>query len=205
MFEIKEVDIRNITLHTGGAEGSDQYFEKLATERNILVKAYSHKTKYHNSPNKVEISEEDYLEGVSRVNTANKTLNRWGISRYMNLLARNWAQVKYSSQIIAIGEIVNSGQKTPKGYCRSKYQSVNGGTGYAVQMGVDNRKEVFVFDQVKKEWFRWSYVSLNFVKCDCPKISYKDFAGIGTRELNEFGKGAIDEVFKLTFDQANSI
>src|SRR5690606_25205572 len=98
------------------------------------VRAYSYKTKYHNSPNKVEISEEDYLDGISEVNKANKFLNRWGIHKYMNLLARNWAQVKYSKQIIAIGRIVDPGQKTSRGYCRSTGQSVDGGTGYAVQM-----------------------------------------------------------------------
>ena len=90
MFDPPKIDKTKLTLHTGGALGSDSYFEKLSIEYGISVRAYSYKTKYHNSPNKVEISEEDYLDGVSEVNRANKFLNRWGIHKYMNLLARNW-------------------------------------------------------------------------------------------------------------------
>lgn len=127
MFDPPKIDKTKLTLHTGGALGSDSYFEKLSIEHGISVRAYSYKTKYHNSPNKVEISEEDYLDGISEVNKANKFLNRWGIHKYMNLLARNWAQVKYSKQIIAIGRIVDPGQKTSRGYCRSTGQSVDGG------------------------------------------------------------------------------
>ena len=70
----------------------------------------------------------------------------------INLLARNWCQVKYSKQVIAIGHILNPGEKSAKGYrCNSKYQSVDGGTGYAVQMAIDNLKEVYVFDQIKEK------------------------------------------------------
>lgn len=205
MFDLPEIDLNNLTLHSGGAEGSDLYFEELAIKVGIKVRAYSYKTRYHNSPNKVEISQEDYLEGVSEINKANKSLGRWGINKYMNLLARNWSQVKYSKQIIAVGEIVNPGEKTSKGYCRSKHQSVNGGTGYAVQMGIDHKKDVFVFDQNKQIWFRWSYSSYSFIECDCPKIIHQDFAGIGTRSLNDFGKAAINEIFEKTFSQAKSI
>lgn len=33
-------------------------------------------------------------------------MNRWNVQKYMNLLSRNWTQVKYSNQVIDIGEIV---------------------------------------------------------------------------------------------------
>lgn len=199
MFDPPKIDKTKLTLHTGGALGSDSYFEKLSIEYGISVRAYSYKTKYHNSPNKVEISEEDYLDGVSEVNRANKFLNRWGIHKYMNLLARNWPQVKYSKQIIAIGRIVNPGQKTSKGYCRSTGQSVDGGTGYAIQMGINNMRDIWVFDQFMEKWFRWSYSSMSFVESECPSIMSNDFAGIGTREINQSGINAIEDVFRKTF------
>ena len=199
MFDPPKIDKTKLTLHTGGALGSDSYFEKLSIEYGISVRAYSYKTKYHNSPNKVEISEEDYLDGVSEVNRANKFLNRWGIHKYMNLLARNWQQVKYSKQIIAIGRIVNPGQKTSKGYCRSTGQSVDGGTGYAIQMGINNMRDIWVFDQFMEKWFRWSYSSMSFVESECPSIMSNDFAGIGTREINQSGINAIEDVFRKTF------
>ena len=198
MFDPPNLDLTKLTLHTGGAVGSDSYFEELSLKMGIRVRAYSYKTKYHTSPNKVEISDEDYNDGVQEINRANKSLNRWGIHKYMNLLARNWAQVKYSKQIIAIGKIVNPGQKTERGYCRSKHQSVDGGTGYAVQMAIDHQKEVFVFDQFDEKWFRWSYITMTFIESECPKIS-GDFAGIGSRQLNQSGMNAINNVFKKTF------
>ena len=45
----------------------------------------------------------------------------------MNLLARNWAQVKYSDEVFAIGTIVKSGSKNEKGYYnKSKFDVVDG-------------------------------------------------------------------------------
>ena len=103
IFDKKPIDLANIICHSGGAEGSDTAWEKIGEKFGVKTKAYSYKTKVHTSPNKVEISDEDYKEGISEVNKANKFLNRYGIHKYMNLLARNWAQVKYSKQIFAIG------------------------------------------------------------------------------------------------------
>jgi len=129
-------------------------------------------------------------------------LGRFGINKYMNLLARNWSQVKYSTQIFAIGYIVEPGKKSPKGYySKSKYQTVDGGTGYAVQMGVNNNKDIYVFDQNIKSWFRWSYSTLTFIKLEkTPKITSENFAGIGTREITTEGIEAIKDVYRKTFN-----
>ena len=200
IFDTKKLDLTNITCHSGGAVGSDSEWENIGKEFGVLTNAYSYKTSYHVSENKVEISESDYKEGVEEVNKANKWLNRYGIHKYMNLLARNWAQVKYSEQVIAIGIIVKKGDKNPKGYYnKGKFDMVDGGTGYAVQMAINNQKEVYVFDQIRDKWFRWSYSSLSYVECQCPKITYQDFAGIGTREIKPNGIQAIRDVYNKTF------
>jgi hypothetical protein len=118
----------------------------------------------------------------------------------MNLLARNWAQVKYSNQIFAIGTIIEPGKKCSKGYQnKSKYQIVAGGTGYAIQMGIDSMKEVYVFEQNREKWFKWSFNALMFVEVQSPKISVQDFAGIGTREINGSGINAIKNLYLKTF------
>jgi hypothetical protein len=202
LFDLIPLDLNNITCHSGGAEGSDSVFENRGEKYGVRTKAYSYKTPKHKSPNKVEISDEDYREGVSMIYKANHSLNRYGIEKYMNLLARNWAQVKYSSQIFAVGRIVSPGQKTSKGYyCRSKYQSVDGGTGYAIQLAIDSMKDIYVFDQVVGGWFRWSYSSLSFVRCSDPKITVQNFAGIGTREINQSGISAIVGLYEKTFER----
>ena len=200
IFDKPKLDLNNLVCHSGGAVGTDTYFEKIGEEFGVKTKAYSYKTKYHTSPNKVEISEEDYLEGVQMIKRANLTLNRWSIHKYMNLLARNWAQVKYSNQIFSIGTIIEPGKKCSKGYQnKSKYQIVAGGTGYCCQMGIDNYRDVFVFEQNLEKWFKWSFNALRFVEVQSPKISVQDFAGIGTREINGSGINAIKNLYFKTF------
>jgi len=175
-----KIDLTKITCHSGGAAGSDTVWEEVGEEFGVKTNAYSYRTKYHASPNKVEISDQDYEEGVAEITKANKVLGRFGIHKYMSLLARNWAQVKYSKQIFAIGTIIKSGEKSAKGYKNaSKLDVVDGGTGYAVQMAINQENDVYVFDQAKDRWFRWSYNSLRFVETkEVPSIAAQDFAGI---------------------------
>lgn len=200
LFDEINIDPHKIICHSGGADGSDTIFENLTIQWGGQVKAYSYKTKNHNSPYKVEISEEDYQEGILKVKKANLTLKRWGIDKYMNLLARNWSQVKYSEQIIAIGVIVDPGKKGPGGYySKSSYQVVDGGTGYATTMGINEGKPIYVFDQLREHWFRWSYTTNSFIKCGTPKLISNNFAGIGTREINKSGIVSIEEFFLFNF------
>ena len=201
LFDNKILDLTNITCHSGGAIGADSLFDEIGQEFGVKTKAYSYKTKSHTSPNKVEISEEDYKEGIVEINRANKVLNRYGIQKYMNLLARNWAQVKYSKETFAIGTIVKVGEKDSKGYYnKSGIDIVSGGTGYAVQMSINHNHPLYVFDQNRNKWFRWSYTSLSFIPMgEIHSISEQDFTGIGTIELNSNGEKAIRDLYEKTF------
>lgn len=200
LFENK-IDIDNITCHSGGAYGSDSFWEEIGQEFGVKTRAYSYKTKTHKSPNKIEISDDDYNEGVEQIKMANLILKRSSIDKFMNLLARNWTQVKYSSQIFAIGYIVSPGEKGMKGYVsKSNIQTVDGGTGWAISMSINNKKDIYVYDQIKLKWFNWSYIRNSFIEFNgIPKISVNNFAGIGTREINEDGIRAIYDVYKSTF------
>jgi hypothetical protein len=197
-FDKGSIDLSKATCHSGGAEGADSFFEQISKEYGVKTNAYSYKTDYHKSENKVEISNEDYKQGVIEIHKANKTLKRYGFDRYINLLARNWAQVKYSKQIFAVSTIVKPGEKNGKGKKNSSnVEIVDGGTGWAIQMSINHNKEVFVFDQKKELWFRWSYVTNSFIQMkDSPIITEYNFAGIGTREINKVGINAIKELFK---------
>jgi hypothetical protein len=202
IFGNTPIRLNRLVCHSGGAAGADTYWETIGDNYGVKTKAYSYKTKYHTTENKVEISDSDYEEGVKEITKANRVLSRYGIHKFMNLLARNWSQVKYSDEVFAIGIIVEPGKKGSKGfYNKSEFQVVDGGTGYAVQMAINNGKFVYVFDQDKDKWFRWSYTSLSFIEVTKPlKISYENFAGIGTREIKPNGIKAIEEIYKLTFN-----
>jgi hypothetical protein len=202
IFGNTPIRLNRLVCHSGGAAGADTYWETIGDNYGVKTRAYSYKTKYHTTENKVEISDSDYEEGVKEITKANRVLSRYGIHKFMNLLARNWSQVKYSDEVFAIGTIVEPGKKGSKGfYNKSEFQVVDGGTGYAVQMAINNGKFVYVFDQDKDKWFRWSYTSLSFIEVTKPlKISYENFAGIGTREIKPNGIKAIEEIYKLTFN-----
>lgn len=202
LFDNPKLDLTNLICHSGGALGADFFFfETIGEEFGVKTKAYSYKTKYHISPNKVEITENDFNDGVKEIYKANKILSRYSINKYINLLARNWSQVKYSDELFAIGCIIKSGEKGARGfYNKSKLEVVDGGTSYSVQMSINYNKPVYVFDQNKDKWFRWSYISLSFVELlESPSISYQNFAGVGTREIKPNGILAIRKLYEKTF------
>lgn len=175
----------NYTNHSGGAKGADSMWDEIGREFGVT----NHIHYWYKKPNpkslpEHEITEEQYQEGVQMIYLANKTLKRTNIDRYMHLLARNWMQVKMSESVYAIGKIIG--------------KTVDGGTGWAVQMAIDSGKPVYIFDQEKEKWYFWN--DTKFEVCVTPKLT-ENFAGIGTREINESGINAIRNVYKKTLNK----
>lgn len=186
--------MKNFICHSGGAVGADFYFESYGKNFNIRTIAYSYKTKHHFSENKRELTQSEFHEGCQMIEKANITLQRFRYHRMINLLARNWFQVKNSDEIFAIGSIKRT----------KEVQFVKGGTGWAVQMAIDSRKPVFVFDQNETRWYFWDFETHQFLVCDYePKISKENFAGIGTRKINMFGIQAIENLYYNSFKNRN--
>lgn len=165
--------------HSGGAVGSDTYWGEIGVKYGVLSYHYWYGKK--TPKGNVEISLQEYEEGEDRVRKANETLHRKP-ERFMNLLARNWMQVKNAEEVFAVG--------------RFKNKMVDGGTGWAVQMAIDCGKPVNFYDQEKCVWAR--HADGRWERGDTPVLTV-DFAGIGTRHLNENGKRAIEEVYNKTF------
>ena len=66
-------------------------------------------------------------------------------------------------------------------------------------MTIDNKKPVFVFDQINDKWNKYNYVLGEFEVIDyIPKLT-EHFAGIGTREINENGIKAIETILETNF------
>jgi hypothetical protein len=186
-----DLNVKNIIFcHSGGAEGADNYFEEIGQKYGVQTLAYSYKTQYHQSKNKVELNESEYQEGILHVDIANETLQKFKIKRYMKLLSRCWFQVKNSEQIFAVSTII----------AKNNREFVKGGTGWTVQMAIDNNKEVFLFDQKKNSWFYWDYQESKFkIRNETPAITAMNFAGIGARIINEKGINAIENLFQKSF------
>jgi hypothetical protein len=166
--------------HSGGAIGSDTVWGELSGQYGVVSEHYWYGKRTENGNH--EITEEEFEEGKEHVLEANKTLHRQPY-KYMNLLARNYSQVKNADEIFAIG--------------RFKNKVVDGGTGWAVQMAIDDGKIVNFYDQDKCVWGRYS--DGKWERSDTPVLT-KNFAGIGTRKLNDNGWMAIKDVVIKTFE-----
>lgn len=185
------------TNHSGGATGSDFYWSKYGKRYGVVSKHYYRegtKTPNGNTP----ISDSELKEADKHLTEANKTLGRHFPTRneYVNnLLRRDWFQVKNADAVFAISTIEDN-------------NTVFGGTGWAVQMAIDNKKPVHVFDIKKKSWFEYNYSTNSWENTDIPVLT-PNFAGIGAheKELNKIDPAAkflvqtaISNVYSKTFN-----
>ena len=171
---------------SGGATGSDLLWSFESIKKGYKVIDFSFEGHTTKSENRYILSTNHLKEGYEHIKIANNTLNRnvTNISSYVkNLISRDWFQVKKSEAIFAIGIL-----QTEK--------TVLGGTGWAVQLAIDNHKPVYLFEQNVNQWHYFDYESNAFeIYEGIPKLTEK-FAGIGTRNINENGMNAIISLFK---------
>ena len=80
--------------------------------------------------------------------------------------------------------------------------SVVGGTGYAVNAAILHNKPVYVFNQEANEkfeigWYKYDPKTDSYVSTPVPTLT-PNFAGIGTRNINDLGINAIKAVYTKT-------
>ena len=121
----------------------------------------------------------------------------------INKLGRNWFQVKNSDAIFAIADNFYTRPDTNA----VDMSNVAGGTGWAVAYAAEKidgiERPIYVYVQSKNRWYKYNYNKGVFEEYNQTPVLTKRFAGIGTRELKDNGKLAIDNLFKNTFSQSN--
>ena len=194
------------TNHSGGAIGSDTQWDVIGKEFGMVNNKhyFTGEKGPKNAPlGNVDITNNPIaVEGASKVAQAAKEM--WGY-KYNTMkdqrLIRNWAQVANSDAVFAIGTLGKEGdiwkgdEKSAEPRKLLKF-AVQGGTGYAVEMAIQAGKPVYVFDQVRNQWYK--NINGEWSKSEVPTLT-KNFAGIGTREINDAGKQAIRDVYANTF------
>lgn len=177
--------------HSGGAAGADSMWDEIGKEFGMINNRHYHAMNEKTPKGNIPLSNTLLEAADEHVRKANETLQRKypTSSKYVdNLLRRNWYQVSSSDAVFAIGELVN--EKTP---------IVKGGTGWAVQMALDNNKSAYVFDQSLGKWFLLKKeLSAQPIELEQPPILTEKFAGVGTRKINDAGKQAIRDVYEET-------
>jgi hypothetical protein len=182
--------MKNYINHSGGCEGADMCWENEGLKYEVGSVSYSFHNHVQYSYNQKILNTDELNEGWGNVLIAEKTLQRnlsiIQFNHYVkNLISRNWFQVKNADAIFAVSTFLND-----------EHKIVNGGTGWAVQMGIDNKKPIYFYDQEKCEWYWYDYNIQKFVELNgIPKLS-KNFAGIGSAKLNENGINAIKEIYE---------
>jgi predicted NAD-dependent protein-ADP-ribosyltransferase YbiA (DUF1768 family) len=206
--------LSDYTMHSGGAEGADTEFWEIGYKKGLRKgEDYTVDDLVTNDKNLKQEIESAYQTAVEQLGRralpydwSNPDLR----SNYAGgLVRRDYLQAKNSDGVFAISDIIRPGEKgkeiTTKDGKKIRYSNrtqksiVDGGTGYAVQMAFNLGKPVYVFHQgsnvdnvTKVGWYKLT--DKGFVKTDTPLLT-EEFAGIGTRQINEAGKQAIADLY----------
>lgn len=172
---------------SGGAVGADLYWGNIALMNNHNVIHFSFEDHRTTAPKDtvLKLSEEELNEATASIKEAAKHLKKSPpIQKFVrNLIHRNYFQVKYTERVYAVSTIADTGKQ------------VNGGTGWAVQMAILKELPVYVFCQKRNHWYHYNY-ELNKFERHTPPKPHGLWTGIGSKDLRENGKKAIDDIFK---------
>jgi hypothetical protein len=97
-----------------------------------------------------------------------------------------WYQVNSGQEVYVIGTIQHD-------------DTVRGGTGWGAEFAKLCNKPLYVFDQTRDDWFRWSGSAWQSAGDAPPVITHMHFTGTGTRTLEENGRRAIATLFERSF------
>lgn len=187
--------LSSYTNHSGGAKGSDTEWDVIGKEFGMTDNR--HYWMNNKTPNgNTEISQADAIEGQQKVTEAARAMGRIEPTHQVRdeRLIRNWSQVKYADAVFAVTTMLNVGAEMNYGK-KAKIRQGKGGTGYAIEMAIQAGKPVYVFDQERNAWFK--NTDGKWATSEVPVLT-ENFAGIGTREINEAGKQAIRDVYENT-------
>ena len=100
------------------------------------------------------------------------------------ILQSIWHQINNGQEIYVVGHIL-------------KDSTVKGGTGWGAEFAKLCNKPLFVFDQDKDRWFRWT--GQTWDEQSTPTITHNKITGTGTRVLQANGAKAINDLFDRSF------
>ena len=195
-YQMKYSVARPHTLSTGNAPLSDQTWQRVAKKYGVSnIRVYNPEHMINNPGRRAEA-------GVALKKASNNIPNKYPITSGKNpdysnaLLERNYFQVKNSDGVFAVGKRIRN----------QKGLGIEGGSAWAVQMGIDQGKPVYVFDVVSNKWFTGDNTSVRGM--DTPPTLTPNFTGIGstgrktkwkeglTKEEKARAVKAIEDVFK---------
>jgi hypothetical protein len=179
---------RRYRMISGGGKGAEAEFGACAERWGMTEVNYSFEGHVflERSRGVVKLSERDLMKGDFSLVYVSKRLNRVlsEIPLVRNILQTIWHQINTASQVFVVGVLQAD-------------NTVRGGTGWGAELARLWKKPLFVYDQSKKAWFRWSGTAWEIAQM--PVISSEGFAGLGTQNLSDDGREAIRDLFLRSF------
>ena len=179
-------------------KGGDSIFYEISKEFGVKTTGYNPKRLDRLTKEQRDEVEKAYIRAA---NDLGRPIIPIG-GRGAGFVRRDYLQAKAGDAVFAIGNIVYPGQRNKDGYTvHAKNPSVDGGTGYAVQMAMNMNKPIHVFNPYQQQWYKYDYFKKDFIKESIPQLTPK-FTGIGTEDVdkNESVKKAIRDLFIATRD-----
>lgn len=170
------VDSGTAQFYSGGAVGSDTEWGNVAQKYGFNITHYTVNDYDKLSRDDKESVEKQYKEVVERLQRKQLSADSYS----GKLVRRDMLQANSADSILAIGRLGKNGH-------------VDGGTAYATERGIIRGIPVYLFDQNDNHWK--TYNGEKFVDCEQPSLT-QHAALIGTRQITDDGKRAIQNVFK---------
>jgi archaellum biogenesis ATPase FlaH len=181
---------RRFKLFSGGCKGAEAAFGACAERWGMAEVNYTfsgHRF-LERERGVTVLSDDELAKGDFSLVYVSKRLNRVlsEIPFVRSVLQSIWYQVNAANEVFVVGAIMDDG-------------TVRGGTGWGAELARLWKKPLWVFDQGKRGWFRWSGKSWELASA--PVITSESFAGLGTQNLTEDGRVAIEELFARSFGE----
>ena len=177
-------------LFSGGAPGAESAFGACAEKHGVEEVNFTfdgHNIERHRGVRM--LNHEELLTGDVSLDYVSRLMNRRYTDRptLRKILQTLWYQVNNGQEIYVIGAILED-------------LTVKGGTGWGAEFAKLCNKPLFVFDQDRDRWFRWTGDDWQPLGgSELPVITHPHFTGTGTRHLGDNGKRAIDALFDRSF------
>ena len=192
---------RGHVVYTGGAKGTDELVEQMAKQFGMQVKVLvppNHPRAHFITPSTLEVL---MLANPHLHQAAQKLGKRMPSHFYtLQLLQRNYQIANKAHTIYAFGILEKDGKR------------VKGGTGWTVQLAMDQGKQVYLFDIPSQSWYR----SDHYYQVDDNAITlvagsqfvpwgpkgptlHQSSAVVGSRDLDSKTQAEIQALFNRTF------
>ena len=175
------------TLLSGAAAGAESLFGRCAEQWGVAEVNFTFAGRATDrGRGLVQLTDRQLLQGDVSSHYVDRALHRNfpDSAQFRKVLQSIWHQVNTAGEVFVVGQLQEDG-------------TVRGGTGWAAELAKHLEKTLYVFDQERAGWYRWTGVA--WESTEPPRIRTRRFTGTGTRSLNDAGRQAILGLFERSF------